>query len=950
MNMEEQKNGTGKKPRAILLSLYPTTVQTNERIREAIGQDFEFLVLSNLTLGDFARASSIFARFWKRPIYFPMISPGLEAILPLLRMIALLGGSFEWYLVTNDFKVVRSPIYKISTDIFRVAGATLRGAISVLFLLKDMRESKTIRKVSPAQLNSLNRVLYIRGNLWFGVSAGGAMSHVTGIVESLLRSGVAVDLVSSANTERIKPSKHFRQIHVPLATYFLPRELSYSSHTMEIIRRMVLRIKDYDAIYERLSIVGLSGAILATIGRIPLIIEYNGSEVWLARNWGVRLVFEKFVLFAENFCLNLADIVVVVSNPLKQELVKRGINSDKIIVQPNGVDTFKFNPELISEAETNNLRQKLLGDDAKVVFSFVGTFGVWHGADILAEAIVDLMDKNPDVFSEGGYRFLFVGEGPIRKTIQSILSKGNVDQFCHFSGLVDPELVPQYLAISDAVIAPNVHNTDQSEFFGSPTKLYEYMASQKAVISSDLGQLKDVLQDCPRISDENFPQSIECGKVFGIRVSPSDVSQLREAITFIGANPQWRKTAGENAREIAIAEHSWDLRVESIVQSLKGAFTLQRTSQNTQKPVRVLINALHSKSGGGLTYLNNTLPLFNKDPRIDVHIYLHRNQLDLITLDELENITPHTTSFSYNLWYMLYFEQVILPKKALSLKYDVLFSPANFGPLFISRSVLLMRNALSVAFVERRFSKRLYWLLIFFGTIFSLARAKTAIAVSEYASRSATGGLQRVFARKMRVVPHGVNNSFVRGDNESRKEASLLCVSDLYVQKNIHTLVHALPKVRETHPKFTLKIAGASVDKEYADALQVIIRDLGLNDCVYFLGSIDVLQLKRHYQDTSLFVFPSTVETFGNPLVEAMACGAPIACSNTAAIPEVAGDAAEYFDPYDADDMARVISALLSDDARREELSRLGVERAKMYSWEVTARKTADVFIEAARK
>ncbi len=66
-------------------------------------------------------------------------------------------------------------------------------------------------------------------------------------------------------------------------------------------------------------------------------------------------------------------------------------------------------------------------------------------------------------------------------------------------------------------------------------------------------------------------------------------------------------------------------------------------------------------------------------------------------------------------------------------------------------------------------------------------------------------------------------------------------------------------------------------------------------------------------------------------------------------MPEVAGEAAEYFDPYDADDMARVISGLLQNDARREELSGIGIERAKMYSWEETARKTADVLIDAAR-
>jgi len=122
----------------------------------------------------------------------------------------------------------------------------------------------------------------------------------------------------------------------------------------------------------------------------------------------------------------------------------------------------------------------------------------------------------------------------------------------------------------------------------------------------------------------------------------------------------------------------------------------------------------------------------------------------------------------------------------------------------------------------------------------------------------------------------------------------------------------------------------------------------GLGDAVEFLGGVSPQRLLELYRRCGLFVFPSTVETFGNPLVEAMACGAPVVCSNVSAMPEVAGDGAQYFDPLDADAMARKVIDLLGDEAARAELARRGLERAGNFSWEITARRTAAVLAEAA--
>ena len=116
----------------------------------------------------------------------------------------------------------------------------------------------------------------------------------------------------------------------------------------------------------------------------------------------------------------------------------------------------------------------------------------------------------------------------------------------------------------------------------------------------------------------------------------------------------------------------------------------------------------------------------------------------------------------------------------------------------------------------------------------------------------------------------------------------------------------------------------------------------------YPLGEVGPSKLVTLYRQCAVFVFPSNVETFGNPLVEAMACGAPIASSGTAAMPEVLGDAALYFDPADIDGMAAAIERLQRDRKLRTQLSKKAIERSRHYSWDATVARTLDVIREVA--
>jgi glycosyltransferase involved in cell wall biosynthesis len=368
-----------------------------------------------------------------------------------------------------------------------------------------------------------------------------------------------------------------------------------------------------------------------------------------------------------------------------------------------------------------------------------------------------------------------------------------------------------------------------------------------------------------------------------------------------------------------------------------------RESPSSIAPVRVLINGIHAKSGGGVTYLRAVLPWLSGDPRLDLVLLLHRSQLPLF-----ERIDPAITiellDLPGGMGREMAWEQLELPVLARRLGAQVVFSPANFGPLALARQVIMLRNDVTVARSEPRLAKKLYWAALSVLTFLSLLRARRAVAVSAYAAQALSFGCGRLFGRKVRVVYHGVDPAF-SPDAAVPREDFLLTVSDVYVQKNLQGLVRALVRL----PDVELRVAGKIVDPWYHRETMALAKTLGVDKRIVFLGRQEPAALIDLYRRCKVFVFPSTAETFGNPLVEAMACGAVVACSNAAAMPEVVGDAAVLFDPHDPQQMADVVGRLWRDENLRRDLTARALVRAQAFSWSRTARATADLLIEAAR-
>ena len=367
----------------------------------------------------------------------------------------------------------------------------------------------------------------------------------------------------------------------------------------------------------------------------------------------------------------------------------------------------------------------------------------------------------------------------------------------------------------------------------------------------------------------------------------------------------------------------------------------------TGRPVRVLINAIHAKSGGGVTYMRNILKPLAEDGRLDLHVLLHRSQ-DGMFEPMPPSVKVHLEDFPSGFLKTLLWEQWAVPRLARRLGAEVVFSPANYGPVLAPNPVILLRNALDVGRKEKRLTKKLYWWGLTLATAVSLVTARRAMAVSTYALDTLTFGGKR-FTAKTRIVPHGVAANFSPpGADAAPRGDALLAVSDIYIQKNFHTLFEALARIVPERPELTLTIAGRILDADYHARLSEQLDRLGLAGRVTFLGGVGPEVLTGLYRSCRVFVFPSTVETFGNPLAEAMACGAPIATSAATAMPEVAGDAALLFDPEDPEDMARTLARLWDDADLRADLSAKAAKRGAEFSWVRCAADVADVLCDAA--
>ena len=191
-------------------------------------------------------------------------------------------------------------------------------------------------------------------------------------------------------------------------------------------------------------------------------------------------------------------------------------------------------------------------------------------------------------------------------------------------------------------------------------------------------------------------------------------------------------------------------------------------------------------------------------------------------------------------------------------------------------------------------------------------------------------------AARAKVASYGVTKPFV------------LFVSSLWPYKNCDGLLRAWALARNELKDRQLAIVGSGRDQEYLASLHKLAAELGISGDVVFVGGVPLEETVNFYRAADAFVYPSLNETFGLPLLEAMACGCPVVTSDTSAMPETAGGAAILADPKEPASVARAIAEAAGP--QRDRLREAGLRRASQFTWAATGAATLDVYREVAER
>ncbi len=375
------------------------------------------------------------------------------------------------------------------------------------------------------------------------VTAGGASSHIRGFLGGLAATHATCRIFSGTSLPVDVYPVELVPVQRKLFVFWESVMLSYNFGFAKAVRQK-LESQRPSLLYQRHGRFSVAGAVLARRMCVPLVLEYNGSEIWMSDYWDPTR-FRIWLRLCEEVMLKCASLIVVVSQPLKDELVKRGVPAERVLVNPNAVDTEYFQPGCGGDA----LRKELGFAPRDIVVEFVGSFAQWHGVPVLQQGIARLLQND----ESNHLRFLLVGQGLLQGEMREFLKKYVARGKVIFTGLIAHEKVRSYLDAADILVSPHIPMPDGSPFFGSPTKLFEYMSMGKAIVASNLDQLAKVLSQ----------------NETAILVEPGDVDQFVEAVRLLASDARLRESLGRRAREVAIERHTWARNALNVMATIR---------------------------------------------------------------------------------------------------------------------------------------------------------------------------------------------------------------------------------------------------------------------------------------------------------------------------------------------------------------------------------------------
>ncbi|TKJ32824.1 MAG: glycosyl transferase [Planctomycetes bacterium B3_Pla] len=378
--------------------------------------------------------------------------------------------------------------------------------------------------------------------------------------------------------------------------------------------------------------------------------------------------------------------------------------------------------------------------------------------------------------------------------------------------------------------------------------------------------------------------------------------------------------------------------------------------------MRLGIDASNIRSGGGVTHLDELLRAaepqeFGFD---QVIVWGCKSTLHVIE-DRPWLCKAHEPLLDRALPARLYWQRFILDRLAHSAGCTVLFVPGgSYGGAF-KPFVTMSQNMLPFESCEAgRFGfswPRLRYHLLRLLQSSTFLRAQGVIFLSDYARKVVKGALNGEVARDV-VIPHGVDTRFLCqprkqkdiSDYSPQNPFRILYVSIVNLYKHQWNVAEAVSRLRRTDLPVEVDFVGPSSPRALRRLKAVMTNADSPGEYIHYTGAVPFDQLHSTYHQADAFVFASSCENLPNILLEAMAAGLPIACSNQGPMPEILGDAGVYFNPEQPDEIAQALYSLVNDTSLRERCAWSAHEKAQQYSWSRCANETFDFLAQFDRR
>ncbi len=374
--------------------------------------------------------------------------------------------------------------------------------------------------------------------------------HIRSLVEALRVEGHEVTIVSPPGVDPLKSAGMMPFLRKADHARGLQRIWKYIScecpqfvfEIFELLYNLFLPFRLLPALlrrpdavlYERHAYFMFMGVLLGKWLKRPIVLEVNE----LAGFTRVRgLIMERLARRIDAWAFSRADHILCVSRVLADEAQQRGARGERVHVMPNAIDPNRFQAPKAGQSVRTRL-----GLEGSIVIGHVGLFYFWDRLDVLIEAVKSIRIQHPKV------KVLLVGDGPEMENLKRTAFRLGMERAVIFSGPVPRGDVPAYIDAMDICVLPN------SNAFGSPIALFEFMAMGKPCVVPDLGPMRDVIDD----------------DMTGILFPRGDFGALQKALVRVIEDPALRTQLGVRARDTVLQHHTWSANARIVIQLAAG--------------------------------------------------------------------------------------------------------------------------------------------------------------------------------------------------------------------------------------------------------------------------------------------------------------------------------------------------------------------------------------------